>query len=325
MKKITQCLFYVLLAEISCLHAQNYFPIPTGNATWQVTRCNYFLPAGWYDDIQVSSSGDDTIINSKTYTKLFLVNHHAPGTDFDTIYPKVYLGGMRELNKKIYLVSEYLCIDTVERCLYDFNHSNIGDTIYTQVASPGLLTFVPHVIYTIDSVLIGASFHRRLHLADTSFVNFENWIDGVGSEFGLVYASHSVVTDNSYDLICFSENGVNEFLNSSPGFGFCQAPLPPIVCDSLATGIFSPEDFGTLLYPNPAMNEVEVELNHPENVKGYEVTDISGRVILNKMLNKNFSGSKFTIDISKLPEGIYYLRIFTGDKRNFSYKLVKSL
>lgn len=325
MKKITLILFYVLLAEISCLHAQNYFPFPTGNATWQVTRCFYFFPPGWYDDIQISTSGEDTIINNKTYTKLFLVNHHAPGSDFDTIYPKVFIGGMRELNKKIYLVSDYLCLDTIERALYDFNPSNVGDTIYSQVASPGLLTFVPHIIYSIDSVLVGAAYHRRLHLADTSFVYFENWIDGAGSEAGLIYASHYMITDNSYDLICFSENGVNEYLNVNPGFGFCQAPLPPIVCDSLATGITGPDDFGTLLYPNPAANSVEVELKHPEKVTGYEVTDISGRMILTKMLNKNFREISFSIDVSELPEGIYFLRIFTADKRNYSFKLVKSL
>ena len=325
MKKITLSLFYVLLAEVSCIQAQNYFPFPTGNATWQVTRCFYFFPPGWYDDIQISTSGEDTIINSKTYQKLFLVNHHAPGSQFDTIYPKVFIGGMRELNKKIYLVSEYLCIDTIERCLYDFNPSNVGDTIYTQVASPGLLSFVPHIIYSIDSVLIASAFHRRLHLADTSLVYFENWIDGVGSESGLVYASHFVVTDNSYDLICFSENGVSEYLNSSPGFGFCQAPLPPIICDSLATGLADLEDLGTLLYPNPGMSEIEVELKHPEKVNSYEVTDVSGRVIQNKMVNKKFSETKFTIDISQLPEGIYYLRVFTGDKRNYSFKLVKIL
>src|SRR6187399_1387711 len=105
MKKIILLLFFVV--TFYCGRAQNYFPFPTGNAVWQVTRCWYFYPAGWYDDIQISTSGEDTIINSKVYRKLFLVNHHTPGQPYDTIYPKVFLGGMRELDKKIYLVSEY--------------------------------------------------------------------------------------------------------------------------------------------------------------------------------------------------------------------------
>src|SRR2546423_26183 len=136
MKKTTLWLLCVVLAQISGLRAQNYFPFPAGNAAWQVTRCFYFFPPGWYDDIQISTSGADTVINSKSYKKLFLVNHHAPGSDFDTIYPKVFIGGLRELNKKIYLVSDYLCLDTAERRLYDFNPSNVGDTVYSQVASP---------------------------------------------------------------------------------------------------------------------------------------------------------------------------------------------
>src|SRR5262245_55628997 len=82
------------------LRSQSYFPIPTGDATWQVTRCNYFLPAGWYDDYNIHMNGEDTVINGKTFKKLYFTNHHAPGTDFDTVYPTVYLGGMREEDKK---------------------------------------------------------------------------------------------------------------------------------------------------------------------------------------------------------------------------------
>jgi len=222
------------------------------------------------------------------------------------------------------MVSSYICIDTTERCVYDFNPSNIGDTIFTQVLSPGLLSFVPHIIYSIDSVLIGSVYHKRLHLTDTTYTYFENWIEGVGSELGLIYASHSSFTDNSYDLICFSENDVHEYLNPAPGFGYCLEPLPPVACDTLVSGIPSPENFEILLYPNPAWDQMLMEIKNDKEASSYEITDVEGRLLLCNSLDKYSGNQKFRIDISQLPSGIYYLKVFADAKRSYTFKVVKS-
>lgn len=223
----------IVLGSIACLFAsaQTYRPFPTGDASWKVGRCWYFYPGGWYDEVTFDMDGRDTLINSVSYKKVIMKHRHAPGTAFDSSYVRI-LGGMRESGRKIFFVSEELCGDTLERLIYDFNYENVGDTIYTNVLLFGFTDKVPHVISAIDSVLVGAAYHRRLHLTDTLGNPWESWIEGVGSNWGLAYAKYWIITDNSYDLVCFNSNGGLKYQNPSPGFAYCLPPLPAMECDT---------------------------------------------------------------------------------------------
>lgn len=211
--------------------AQTYRSFPTGDASWKVGRCWYFYPGGWYDEVTFDMDGSDTLINAVTYKKVLMKHRHAPGTAFDSSYVRI-LGGMRESNRQIFFVSEELCGDTLERLIYDFNYENAGDTIYTNVLLFGYTDKVPHVISSIDSVLVGVAYHRRLHLTDTLGNPWESWIEGVGSNYGLGYATYWIMTDNSYDLVCFNSNGGLKYQNPAPTFAFCLPPYPMIDCDT---------------------------------------------------------------------------------------------
>lgn len=309
--KTKHYLFFISLLLLTLVtKAQTYYPFPTGDASWQVARCFYFYPPGWYDEHLIETTGEDTVINGKTYTKLFYTNHHAPGTDFDTIYPTVFIGGMREADKKIYFVSDYLCLDTFERCVYDFNATDVGESIYTQFLSPGSQVHVQHIVTGIDSVLIGSDYHRVLQLTDENFYTYEEWIEGMGSNYGLIYATFWMVTDNSYDLICFSENKVNEFLNPNPGFGFCQAPFPPVECDSLATGVHVLYEKKPLIYPNPVSSRIVIDASGKNTPDEFDLRDVSGRIVLSGMLSKSYD-NKATISLNKLNDGIYLLTLYS--------------
>ena len=134
-----QALFIVLLASFCSnqTSAQAYHPMPTGSAQWNMARCWYFYPAGWHDLYSITMDGTDTLLNGKMYKKLFHTTHHAPGTEFDSTYTN-YLGGIREVNKQVFMFSEWLCLDTIARMIYDFNDVVEGDTIYTQFLTNGL-------------------------------------------------------------------------------------------------------------------------------------------------------------------------------------------
>ncbi len=309
----TKIYFLIFLLSISgsLLKAQSYFPFPANDATWQVTRCFYFFPPGWYDDYQIHMTGEDTVINNITYKKLFFTSHHAPGSDFDTIYPTVFLGGLYETDKKVYIVSEYSCLDTNARLVYDFNNENIGDTIYSQLLSPGATDFIPHIITSVDSVMIGSEYHRRLQLTDVFHYAFEEWIEGVGSSYGLTYASHFVVTDNSYDLICFSENKQPEYLNPNPGFGYCQSPLPPIECDSLATVVPSILQSEIEVFPNPVVETLNVQLNEKDGVNRYELQTVMGETRIKKSFKQDVG--LLQIDVKNLPSGLYHLFLYKDE------------
>ncbi|MDZ4847091.1 MAG: PKD domain-containing protein [Chitinophagales bacterium] len=210
--------------------AQSYKPFPTSDASWKIGRCWYFFPGGWYDELTVNMPGEDTVLNSVTYKKLYITHRLIHGA-IDSGYTR-YLGGMRESDREIFVVSEEFCLDTLERMVYDFGEYGVGDTIRTNVLTNGTLSKVPHVVTAIDSVEVGAGWHRRLHLSDTSGFISEAWIEGVGSNFGLPYATYWTITDNSYDLVCFNHLGGLKYQNPNPGYGFCSSPYPEIGCDT---------------------------------------------------------------------------------------------
>jgi hypothetical protein len=292
-------LFLLISLLHTCLWSQTYQPMPTYQATWEIARCWAFYPGGWHDRYTVEFAGGDTIINGHVYKKLNLVTHHAPGTQFDSVYTN-YLGGMREASRRVYFISEYLCLDTIERVLYDFNPAAVGDTIYTQVLTNGVTGPIAHILTGVDSVWVGDEFHRRLHLTDENGFVTESWIEGVGSSMGLIYASYWILTDNSYDLNCFNRLGQSPYINPNPGYEFCLSPLPDINCDS--TSSVSPIEWTDpfTIFPNPVFDEFYLEGPLPWQI--VEVYNVWGQKI------KTFSSGQI-LSLSTTPPGVYILRI----------------
>ncbi|HZV70342.1 MAG TPA: T9SS type A sorting domain-containing protein [Saprospiraceae bacterium] len=294
-----QCMLLVIISISNInLNAQPYHPMPVSGGQWNVTRCWYFYPGGWHDEYSISLAGGDTTINNHVYKKLLIQIHHAPGTEFDSIYTH-FLGAMREANKQVFFISEYQCIDTIERMVYDFNNTFPGDTIYTQVLTNGLTQTIPHIVISIDSVLIGEELHRRINLTDESGFFYESWTEGVGSSLGLTYASYWLLTDNSYDLNCFYSDDELQYINPQPAYAFCSAPLPDIHC-SLTTAVEPVTlEQKIIVYPNPAFDE----LTFSSKVDFY-------KVIISNELGVNLISGGYTpsIDINSLVPGIYFIQ-----------------
>jgi hypothetical protein len=302
----TRILILVALLTIcasATINAQEYHPMPTGPARWDIARCWYFYPAGWYDRYYVEMDGSDTILNGKTYKKLWHTTHHAPGTEFDSTYTH-FMGGMREADRKVYMFSEYLCLDTIERVIYDFNADSIGDTIYTQVLTNGLTQFIPHIVIDIDTVIFNFGAHRQLVLQDESGFFTETWTEGVGSSLGLPYASYWLLTDNSYDLNCMYINDELAYHNPSPADA-CE-PIISSTDDDL-------EKIAVSLFPNPTTGIVYVDSEKP--VSSIVIYNAQG-VIVNRIIDSN------EIDMHHLPVGVYFARI-ESDKGGVVHKVIK--
>ena len=65
------------------------------------------------------------------------------------------------------------------------------------------------------------------------------------------------------------------------------------------------------VYPNPASNEVTVELeldNYQGNDVYYTITDATGKAVLSDYVQLDRGFNKHTLDIGKLPNGVYILR-----------------
>ncbi|MEP6793469.1 MAG: T9SS type A sorting domain-containing protein [Saprospiraceae bacterium] len=289
---------FLFLVSLNILKAQSYHPMPISGAQWNVARCWFFYPGGWHDEYAIKLDGGDTTINGHVYKKLFLETHHAPGTEFDSTYTH-FLGAMREANKQVFFICEYQCNDTIERMVYDFNEVVERDTIYAQVLTNGLTQFVPHIVTSLDSVLIGGEYHRRINLRDENDFFAESWTEGLGSSLGLTYASYWLLTDNSYDLTCFYNQNVLNYSNPQPSYGFCNAPLPDIQCSS-TTSIppLQTEQIFTV-NPNPAFDELIVS----------STIDFHSVHIFNSLGEKmNSCGYTRSLDVHNLTPGLYFIQ-----------------
>lgn len=307
MKKLTMNLTVLIIVTITA-NAQMYHPFPTDSATWKIARCFYFYPAGVHDEYTLTMDGTDTIHNGSPFKKINISNHHSPGTVNDTIYPTEFFGGLRESGKQIFMWKTWASADTSVKLVYDFNHTDVGDTIYTNVLT-GNPNLFGHLITNKDSVLIGTQFHVRLHLQDPSNIyHIEDWIEGVGSSWGLPFATFWSATDNSYDLTCFYEAQQLKYGNPSPTYGFCQAPLPIITCDS----VFSPVSENTLkntlfnLYPNPASDIFTLNIDNRNNANlTLNIYNVLGTLVKSETLKQN----NRQINTEDLSNGIYLVEI----------------
>ncbi len=100
-----------------------------------------------------------------------------------------------------------------------------------------------------------------------------------------------------------------KYKDANPGYDVDNA-IFPIVCQ--ATGISNPIlNQEVLVYPVPASDRIFVVLTNPDlRLVTASLSDISGRMVM-APVRINASGS--TIDVSRLNEGLYILRLDTDD------------
>ena len=184
MKKI-YLLIVILFA--SNTYGNQYFPLVTENAEWQMlyTTYPYQFQMAKIVTHQIYTLHGDTVIANQTYKKICLkINKDGqPGY--------IYFGAIREQDKRIYYIGNgYLTssteynvsaakikamkdcqwsynFDSQEVLLYDFN-SKAGDEVYWGYRFMKVISE--------DSVLVGNSYRRRLHMSDNDKI-----VEGIGS------------------------------------------------------------------------------------------------------------------------------------------------
>ncbi|MGB3079638.1 MAG: T9SS type A sorting domain-containing protein, partial [Saprospiraceae bacterium] len=231
--------------------------------------------------------------------------HHAPGTEYDSTYTH-FLGAMREANRQVFFISEYQCLDTIERMAYDFNYTSPGDTIYTQILTNGLTQFIPHYVTSIDSVLVGTEWNRRINMTDESGYFNESWTEGVGSSLGLTYASYWQLTDNSYDLTCFYNEHILNYTNPQPAYLFCTAPLPDIQCSATTSVLHVQTEQNFTIYPDPALDELTV--SSIIDFHSVHIFNVMGEDVMSCVYSRSLA-------IQNLVPGIYFIQFIDEHKQ----------
>lgn len=141
---------------------------------------------------------------------------------------------------------------------------------------------------------------------------FGGSFDDNANEIAIDPAWDVFIAGTTYSLDLPDTNGVMQPLHGSNGDAFA-AKLDGSYGITVSVSEHSPVDL--YLYPNPAKNEVYIDVKEGENIL---VTDIAGRTL--KKLTLTHPGVQ-AIDVSSLPQGVYY--IISGEKERRVAKLIK--
>lgn len=171
-------LFYFTLYFDVVAQSNKYHAFPDSNAVWRVdgNDCNM---GGIYSSSYQYTIQGDTIIGLYSYHKIYLSGMVSQPCQ-PPIYSNSYFCGLRQdtISKKVYFARPGYS-DTV---LYDFN-LHIGDTIHSLYCHWNRPSGYQNrlIINSIDSVLVGAFYHKRFNTNSPPSAI----IEGVGGSFGL--------------------------------------------------------------------------------------------------------------------------------------------
>jgi hypothetical protein len=324
---------------------QEYSYFPTKNAFWCAMVCESgpMVPKSGF--VKVGVFGD-TVINSKTYHKLYLQRKYVNGKyscdmcgfafDKDSAF---YFICYREENKIIYFVPQQNGFDDPpgkEYPVFNFNLVNIGETIigyeyvfipfgttYNPIPTPGcgaLQDTVTLTVESIDNVIMSdGSFRKRINFKPLTYGLQESWIEGIGSTKGFGFSLDITNTKNS--MVCFSNNGINletadilsQQLCSDSALTFdnrCEYTFPSSI-DKL------PINYQINVFPNPVFNIVKFTgLNPGDKISIY---NFLGQIIYEDVSNS----TEFVIDPFEFHKGIYIYTVTSLANVIKSGKIVK--
>ena len=185
-----------------------------------------------------------------------------------------------------------------ERSTYTYNGSNQVLTDATDTLESGIWQATSLSTNTYGSGHLTHSLIQQWDKGSTSYINesqsnYTNNTDG----------TPSVIINQLWD------KGAIDWVNS---LRMTFTYYPPTRIQELKS------EESLTLYPNPAGDKIAIKVNISIHGSAYSITDQSGKLVLQgRLINDNG-----TIDISKLANGIYFLRI--EEKNQHSYKLIKN-
>lgn len=284
MKKFFGFLCVLFLTSFTS-YSQNYISFPDSNARW-VNATNHqgsFFTT--YDIFYVN--GNDTLINSKIYTK---INSYNAVNSIGNYY-----GGLRDSAGRVHFIPKD---STLEMLLYDFT-VNQGDSIWN-VYGINNPSAPPFIVIFVDSVLIDGIQRKRINFSGGS------WIEGIGNPSSLFHPPYISLSANHW-LHCMSYDSI-----SITNFNF---PIQTSAgnCD-LTVGVEEAEitEANLSVFPNPSSNILNVRISG--KIKEILVFNNHGGLL------KVENSSSFSIE--NLKEGVYFLKIQT-EKNIYFHKFIK--
>lgn len=271
------------------MKAQEYVPIIQHGNEWNTLDVTVGMYNTYYNNVNWFSG--DTIIYDVQYAMLLGT------TDGNNPHQFALL---REANGKVW---ERLN-DQTEILLYDFT-ANVGDTLRC-----GL--WATEDIYSIvDSISlehIGGVDRKKFWFGlEYDFAGdpyaAETWIEGIGSNLGLLYSGSAGITGAYHGTLCFHQNG--ELVWQNPDYDNCNY-------DAIEENM----DSKMVLYPNPTKGTIKIEA---ENIRNVVIYNNIGE----KIFETETSGDAFEYDFGDKKASLYIIKVQMSDGSEFSKRIVK--
>ena len=285
--KIYTLLAVLLMAGRVTMQAQEYLPIAQKGNEWHT-----FETGVWQINNYVNWCSGDTLIEDVRYMKIM-------GTVNDS-YP-IFYTLLREEDGKVW---KRYSIAHPETLLYDFTAS-VGDTLRIGDFAEEM------VLDSISMVQIGGVDRRKFWfgLEYDGLGNpraKETWVEGIGSDYGLLWSGYYGVYDGWHCLLCFHQYG--ELVWQNPEYNTCSYPYDAIEEN---------KDSEISIYPNPGNNMLNISTTLKNAC--VEVYDINGRLVHNQEITESIT----TINTKNWSDGIYLWEVIVNGKEVESGKWIK--
>ena len=159
------------------------------------------------------------------------------------------------------------------------------------------------VVYSVDTVFLGGKYRRVLRVGE----NYSNWIEGIGSDYGLFSETLGNVSGNSSRLYCSSIGDSTVFPQYEEG-----------LCN-IYIGLNENDKISLTASPNPTTDLLFLEGGDFSSNPNIAVYSIIGNKV--SVLGK-YTTNRMELDFSSLPNGIYLLTL-ESKNRTFSRKIMK--
>ena len=273
------------------------------NGCSSISVYNYYLNG---DTIINSTTFPDTILNTKTYKKVysqgigFLVWNGSgsppPNCPPDTItvinsVPDYFI---RSDQKIWYIIFPN---DSIEYLLYDFN-LNIGDTI------PQTIINLQNNIYVtnIDSFFTPNGYYKIFNLSS----GFD-LIEGIGSTFGLIEPM-SIFIESSSELLCFSINNTSYY------------PSSGLNCEVITNIKEVESDFIISVFPNPFTDHLIINKKIKDKLR-FKIYNSEGKLVEEQFIDSEKRQIKLKTDVNP---GFYFYSVTDEKGKTKNGKLVKN-
>ncbi len=281
-------LLFILFAAFGAMAglAQNTPAIPTENAQWKELHITIAGPLTVYEVIC-----GDTTINQQTWSKVHLVS---TDSNLQVVW-SIYQGALRSDQTKTWFIPAETSGPIL---LYDFE-LEAGDTF--ELVQPGSGGMEKLLVDFTEELLIGSKLRKVIHFEPVPWASDEEyWMQGIGSNRGLLNRGSGQGPDYGTALSCFRHN--DELVNFSQ-----QACDFPAIPECPFSGTSAPVKPAVRLYVNPNPANAQVEINVSESgATDWEVNiyDVNG-----KLLQRKVSAMPTSLGVNEWPAGVYLISV----------------